>query len=113
MTKTVYLPDKKGCYQEVKIPKYIQEILKRIRNKGLYTFVLKAKYPHGQNGTLSKDMQKFKEWAERYFAECTIIEKNDYWRSKSERQRGINIPYYVFELTDPVCQQLEKAGYLK
>lgn len=109
----IYLPNKEGHYKEVTIPKYILEILPRIKNQYDYVFKLKAKYEHGQNKTLFRDMKNIKIWAEKYFAECEIIENNDYWRSKSERQRGVNVPYYIFTLTDPVCYQLEKIGYLK
>lgn len=113
MNNIICLPNKEGNYKEMQIPKYIQEILTRVKNKYDYTFILKAKYQYGRNLTLEQDMKKLKEWAERYHAECTIKEEHNDYRYRAERTAGKNMPYFIFELTDPVCQQLEKAGYLK
>lgn len=113
MTTITYLPNKQGHYHEIKIPKYIQEILQRVKNQYNYTFILKAKYQYGRNTTLKQNMEKLKFWAERYGAECTIKEEHNDGRYRMERITGKNMPYIVFELTDPVCHQLEKAGYLK
>jgi len=109
----IYLPNKNGDYVETKIPKYIIELLPRIKNQYDYVFKLKAKYPHGQNKQLHKDMENIIKWATKYFAECYIIEDNNHWRSKSERQRGINEENYIFFMSDPVYNQLQKYGYLK
>lgn len=108
-----YLPDKFGAYQEIQIPKYILEILTRVRNKYDYTYRLSAKYVHGRNGCLTQDMSRLKSWAERYHAEVTIKEEFMPWRTRSDKHSGKNVPFIIFEMTDPVAHALERLGLLK
>lgn len=105
------LPDKNGQYKQTKIPQYIQDILKRVKHKYDYTFILYPKYRHGQNKTFRKDIEQLEKWVKRYHADFNIIEDHNLYRSRTERQKGINVEYYIFEMTDPVLHQLEKAGY--
>jgi hypothetical protein len=109
--KTALLPNKDGHIVETEIPKYIDEILKRVYNLYDYTFKLNGKYLFGHNRTLESDMEKLEKWAKRYNADCKVITVNNN-RSRTERMSGKHIDHILFELTDPVCQALEKAGYL-
>lgn len=88
---------------EIKIPKYVQEIIKNVKcpdATDAYRFRLVGVNPSRPSYGIYADMEKLKKWAERYYAECTVIRYNTTPKN-----------YYVeFKLTDPVAYAFEQLG---
>jgi hypothetical protein len=98
-----YLPNKEGNYKPVKVPQYIQNILENVTHEYDYTYHLNGVNAVRPAYGIEADLNKLEAWVKRYFADFTI---------KAIHKEPKNY-YGVFEMTDPVCYQLEKVGLLK
>lgn len=101
--ETVYLPNREGHYKPVKLPKYIQDILSHTRNTNEeYTYKIVGVNPVRPAYGVEPDAEKLVKWASRYHSETKVKriskQKKDY--------------YATVWLTDPIANQLEKAGWL-
>lgn len=101
--ETVYLPNKGGEYVPVRIPKYIQEILSHTKNDSLYTYKVVGVNPVRPGYGVQPDGAKLAKWASRYHSESNVVRVNE------ERKNY----YCLVEITDPIANQLEKAGWLQ
>ncbi len=103
MKNKAFLPDKNGNYKETTVPKYILNILENVYNQYDYIFKLRGVNPVRPAYGIEADLLKLEKWAKRYHSDFTIKHIHE------ERKNY----YGLFELTDPVAFQLEKAGLLK
>lgn len=103
MANLICLPNKNGNYKQVKLPNYIVEILKNVRNVSDYTFRLSGVNPVRPAYGVEADLKKLEKWAKRYYADFKILKINSAPKNY----------YGLFFMTDPVCHQLEKIGYLE
>lgn len=120
---TVYLPNKKGAYRETRIPNYILEILENVRpckgveigHYGLYTYFLRGVNPIRPCYGIPNDLRRLEAWAKRYHADFKIMYEPGFRVTPTGYVRINSQPknyYGIFQLTDPVAHQLEKAGVL-
>lgn len=99
----VYLPNKKGQYNPVTVPFHIIKILEHVVRKYNYTYKLIGVNPQRPGYGIRADLSVLEAWVTKYYADFDVKEVHE------ER----NNYYGIFEMTDPVAQQLEKAGLLK
>lgn len=127
MSKTMLMTDD--------VPKYIREIVSRLRlttNYGQqdmpgYTFLLYGRHKVGYEDQLESDCEKLLNWCKRYYADAYITEKHFWWddvpnpvdfgagnkyqRRKAYRDGFRN--YIKLVITDPVAYRFEKDNYYR
>ncbi len=95
------------------VPKYVREILGRMYKAPIgvykneivgYTFTVYGRFKTVYDGRLERDLKRLTAWAQRYYAESSIIATEF---KKRISKRGY-VHYAIITITDPVCRILEK-----
>lgn len=117
------------------VPKYIREIVSRLRlttdytegdNPG-YTFKLYGKHKIGYEDQLSSDCEKLIKWCQSWYADAHIVSEHFWWdlvekmpggffADKAHRQKAYRAGvrnYIKVVITDPVAHRFEKDGFYK
>lgn len=97
-----YLPNKQGHYKPVRVPQYIQDILKNVTNEYDYTWRLRGVNSVRPAYGIEADLSKLEKWAKRYHSDFEIKRINKQRRNY----------YGLFFMSDPIVYQLEKVGLL-
>lgn len=117
------------------VPKYIREIVSRLRlttdyaegDLPGYTFRLYGKYKVGYEDMLSSDCEKLIAWCKRWYADAYIASEH-FWDTdisvapyglrgdRAHRRKAYEVGYKNYIkviITDPVAHRFEKDGYYR
>lgn len=117
------------------VPKYIREIVSRLRlsmdyaegdNPG-YTFKLYGKHKIGYEDQLVSDCEKLIKWCQSWYADAYIVSEHFWWNAveqvpgglfadKAHRRKAYRAGvrnYIKVVITDPVAHRFEKDGFYK
>lgn len=95
------------------VPKYVREILNRMYKTPIgvyegeivgYTFTVYGRFKTVYDGRLKEDLERLTAWAQRYYAESSII-ATEY--KKRIGKKGY-VHFSIVTITDPVCRILQK-----
>lgn len=117
--KELYLPNKQGHYNPVKVPAYLDDVLfdrrwgkcrLRIEEIGAYTYRIRGWNAGRKAYGIEKDIELLKHFLDRYavFEDGSMLETITNIRFNKHPKN-----YYVtFEMMDPFAHEFEKAGLI-
>ena len=116
------------------VPKYIKEIVSRLRltadyaegDLPGYTFKLYGKHKVGYEEQLQGDCEKLLAWCKRWYADAYIVSEHFWYTdvpepyehssTRAHRQKAYRLRYRNYIkviITDPVAHRFEKDGYYR
>lgn len=116
------------------VPKYIKEIVSRLKlttnytenDLPGYTFKLYGKHKIGYEEQLNSDCEKLLAWCKRWYADAYIASEHFWYKevpepyecssTRAHRQKAYRMGYRNYIkviITDPVAHRFEKDGYYR